>query len=163
MDTIVLFNPTESEIRDYPIQNAKTKETKLWSILPGETLEFPKDVGNYLLEVYAFLQRVVTEEELREEEEHKKKISEGKQFSQVKVIKADGPVVPKEEKPAGFTSELMREPNPTPPAQKVEEEELKKDIGDSASTGPVQCPKCPRTFANKMVMKTHYAQKHLEL
>lgn len=108
-DLIVVFNPTEAPVVDYPIQDPHSKEVKMWSILPGQTLKFPAHAGNYLLETYGFLQRVMTEEEHQRELAAKKKIQQGQQFTQVKIVPAVGaPAAPVSTRAAGFTTEAMK-------------------------------------------------------
>lgn len=108
---MIIFNPTEHNIFDYPIQDKETKDVKLWSIKSGETLDFPDYVGEYFLEVYGFLQRIVTKEELEKEREEKKKLDAGKHFSQVKIVEAKptGKVIPPN-KYEGFTNEQTKTP-----------------------------------------------------
>lgn|SRR3990167_3939622 len=123
-DTVVVHNPTDHSIIDYPIEDPTSKEVFVWSIKPNETLTFPYSVGMYLLEIYGFLQRVVTEEELKAETAEKKKMQEGKHFNPIKVVRSpapasDAPAEPVDtpQTPSGFTSESMgstRVAEPTP-------------------------------------------------
>jgi hypothetical protein len=114
---LILHNPIDTAVRDYPIQDPKTKEVALWGIGPGETLDFPDYVGKYLLEVYGFLQEVVTQEQLDVRRKEQEKIAQGKHFTQTKVVgKGAG----------GFTNEMVQPPAPTadelkPPAAKAVE------------------------------------------
>ncbi len=134
-------------LKGYPIKDPNG-EVRCWSIGPGETLEFEDHVGKYLLEVYAFLQEVVTEDQVKEREEEAAKIREGKVYSQVKVVKAEGEVVGSVEKPApGFTNETMQPHN-------APEEKL-------ANTS-VLCPECQASFGKLKIMQNHYREKHIE-
>ena len=71
-----LRNPTENNIKDYPIEEAdfdhtgkikknnqgaymRTGNTLTWSLPAGTTLEFPEYVADYLLSIYGFLEKVV--------------------------------------------------------------------------------------------------------
>lgn len=102
---MIVHNPTDTPVRDYPIQDPKTGEVYLWSILPGETLDFPDYAGSYLVEIYAFLQRVVTKEQLEAERRAEEAKAKGKQFSPIKVV--DNPQ-------GGLTNSMAQEPAPTP-------------------------------------------------
>lgn len=149
---IVVHNPTEAPVKDYPIQDPQSKEVLLWSILPGETLEFPDHVGKYLLEVYGFLQKVMTEDQYKEEQEAEKQVREGKNYSQVKIVKAEGEVVGLPTEPqAGFTNDVMQPHN-----AKVE---------PTAEDFPFTCPdkECGQKFKRDNLLKVHYAAKHLVL
>jgi len=86
---MIVHNPTNTAVRDFPIQDLESKETRLWSVLPGETLDLPDSVGEYLLQVYAFLQRVVTAEQLKSEERIKKDIAANKQFNPIKIVEPE--------------------------------------------------------------------------
>lgn len=72
---MILFNPTDCDIKDYPIEEAeldqygkiiigedntyrKTGRTLVWGIAPGEKVEFPDYVGQYLKHIYGFLEVV---------------------------------------------------------------------------------------------------------
>lgn len=183
---MIVHNPTDTAVRDYPIQDPKTKEVSLWGIEPGETLDFPDYVGSYLVEVYGFLQRVVTQEQLNVEHEEAKKLAKGKHFETVKIISQ-----------GGVTNSLMQDPAPTkeelqpknnPAAQPEMVGAVVGDEADKASAGeiPVQqakpsstpstpvvnpptahgrlvCPECNNAFQNKAALKTHYAHAHLKL
>jgi len=113
---MIVHNPTETPVRDYPIQDPKTKEVSLWGIEPGETLDFPDHVGAYLVEVYGFLQRVITQEQLDYEREESAKLAQGKHFEPVKVIS-----------PGGVTNAMVQTPPPTA-------EELKPENNPSSVT-----------------------------
>lgn len=80
-----LHNPTDANIENYRIaelemdksgepirlQDGTFKETGRtleWSIGPGETLEFPEYVADYLVEIYEFLDEVKVKETVRENE-----------------------------------------------------------------------------------------------
>ena len=77
---MIIHNPTDTPVRDYPIQDPKSGEVALWSILGGETLDFPDYEGRYLLEVYGFLQRIITPEQQEAERKEKEKRDAGKHF-----------------------------------------------------------------------------------
>jgi len=164
---MIIFNPTESAIIDYPIQDKKTKETKLWSIQPGETLEFPDEVGTYLCLVYGFLQRVITEEDLKREQEEELKKQKGTSYPQVKVIPASSVVVPPVKKFDGFTKEVISGPGAKTPQELVEEKKKEEEtitpIDEEGNPVGVPCKfkGCDRVFTNEAMMKTHYAHKHL--
>lgn len=111
---MILHNPTEAPVKDYPIQDPKTKEVYLWSILAGQTLEFPDYAGEYLLEVYRFLQRVMTKAEREAELALKKKIAKGQQFSRVKIVEAPRKIIDKPKTLPGFTTEAVKRNAPTP-------------------------------------------------
>lgn len=114
---MIVHNPTDTAVRDYPIQDPKTGDVALWSVLPGETLEFPNYAGKYLTDVYAFLQRVVTKEELKTEQDEADKLSQGKHFSPVKVVEKG--VTNATMQPPAPTAEQLTPKNPvlTPPDQ----------------------------------------------
>ena len=190
---MILHNPTDTAVKDYPIQDNKTSEVALWSILPGETLDFPEHEGKYLLGVYGFLQRIITPEQQKTEQKEAEKLSKGQQFSQVKIVAQPG-----------FTNEVMQPPPPsgeelkpknpvlTPADQQsglppVTPEMSGAIVGDgetgdipqaqsTASPAPsinpivppkkpgdVICPECKNTFGNVATLKTHYAHKHLQI
>lgn len=114
MKTIVVHNPTDMPVPEYPIEDPVSKKVNLWSIAPGKTLEFPYYVGEYLLEVYGFLQRVITQEELDKEKEEKEKLAKNKHFSQIKVVKkAEGLSVKKPDPSPGLTNDFISK-NPEP-------------------------------------------------
>ena len=152
---IVVHNPTEAPVTDYPIQDPETKKVLLWSIKPGETLEFPDHVGKYLLEVYGFLQQVMTEDQYKAEQEEKKKIQEGKIYSQVKIVKAEGEIVKSEGEVVGIPN------NPVAPGftnQNMQPENAKEEF-------PFTCPnkECGQKFKRDNLLRVHYAVKHLEI
>lgn len=116
---MIIHNPTDVAINDYPIQDPETKKTRLWGIKGGETLKFPDYVGQYLLDTYGYLQKIQTQAEYEAEQAQKKRVDSGQHFNQLKVIKKD--VAPSEapaqeikqpESVGGFTNQLMQ----TPPA-----------------------------------------------
>lgn len=159
---IVVHNPSNAPIKDYPIQDSKGGEVLLWSIFPGETLEFPDYVGNYLLQVYAFLQKVMTEEQYREEQKEKEKIEKGQIFTQVKIVKNEGVKSEESKREEGFTNENMQ-PHYAPVADKDPElvpakapEEVKK------ADGTFTCPQegCGKSFERENHLKVHYSLKH---
>ena len=181
---MIIHNPTETKVSDYPIQDPKSGDVSLWSIGPGETLDFPEFAGKYLVEVYRFLQRIVTSEQLSEEQEQEAKLSKGQHFSQVKVV--GGATNEKLGTPVATPEELKpRNPELTPPALQpemvgqIEGDEADKVEGlpvpvaqaTSTPTAPVQvrepkegkliCPECKNGFQNKAALKTHYAHAHL--
>lgn len=153
----VLHNPTEAPIKDYPVKDEETGEVMLWNIGPGETLEFPDSVGTYLLGVYGFLQEVITEDQHRERLEEKKKITEGKVFTQVKIVKAEGEVIAPASPQTGFTNE-----NTQPHGEEI----AKPPVSDKAPEGAVNpsfvCPDntCRKEFKSEYNLKLHYGLKH---
>ena len=153
----VLHNPTEAAVKDYPIRDGE--EVKLWSILPGETLGVPDSVGKYLLEVYGFLQEVVTEDQHRERLEEKKKVQEGRVYSQVKIVKAEGEVIDPPSPQTGFTNQNMQ-----PHGAEVAKPPV-SNVGPTTEDFPFQCPEtgCGQKFRTEKLIKTHYSLKHLEL
>jgi len=185
---MIVHNPTETAVRDYPIQDPKTKDVSLWSIEPGDTLEFPEHVGSYLTEVYGFLQRVVTQDQLNVEQEAQKKLAQGKHFEGVKIVSPGG-VTNDLQVPAPTAEELLPKNNPSavPPTPPVPEMvgAVVGDDADKATAGdtPIQqakpaeapapepasqkkpgklvCPECKNGFQNKAALKTHYAHAHL--
>ena len=175
---IILHNPTTNNVRDYPIQDPATKEVKLWSIDSGETLEFPDFVGKYLLEVYGFLQRVVTQEQVEKENEEKKRIDSGMKFSQVKVVTATPINTTPVEKPKGFTNEVVKTPAGTkiqkPKVEKPQDEDVpSRSVAGQTRVVPevtvegvqgIACAdiNCKERFASMEEMKAHYGGKHLE-
>lgn len=104
MKTLVIHNPSREDIKDYIISEAKLDPTTgdpyintgtgqpestgralMWSIGPGETVEFPAYVAEYLMGVFGFLELVESvtatandedtgEEEKEEEKEEKKEV-----------------------------------------------------------------------------------------
>ena|SRR3990167_7880483 len=120
---MILFNPTDHTIKDFPIENTKTGEVFQWTIKPGETLDFPDYAGTYLLEIYGFLQRVVTQEQLDKEAIEKKKVSAGQHFSQVRIVPSEQVKIPepevsqKEDPLEGFTTEAVRGKSELPTQQ----------------------------------------------
>lgn len=87
-ETIVVHNPSDATVRDYPVQDPKTQDVALWSIAPGQTLRFPDYVANHLLDTYGFLQRVMTKEEYNTEQSRRKAVDQNKQFSPVKIVES---------------------------------------------------------------------------
>lgn len=142
---MIVHNPTESPITDYPIQDPQNKEVNLWSIKPGETLDFPDYVGTYLVEVYGFLQRVMTEEDLRIENENKKKRAENTQFNQVKIVG----------EPTSAVSTPVEIPEP---GQGATSERL-----DADPNPVIKCadPNCTQEFNDSASMKTHFFDAHI--
>ena len=127
--SIVIHNPTDSDVLDYPIQDPKTQEVALWSIKSGETLKFPDYVGQYLLDTYQFLQREITRADLDREKQERERLEKNKHFSQVRLVD-DAPneeakktrVIPPP-KVRGFTKEALNtqpEPYQKAPDQVVE-------------------------------------------
>jgi len=110
-ETMILHNPTQERIIDYPIQHPKTKETFTWSIGPGETLKFPKYVGEYLWDTYKFLQKIMTPEQLQLEKDEMDKLNQGRHFERVKLSQPKQ-VTPPPPAP-GFTNDLNQK-NPSP-------------------------------------------------
>jgi hypothetical protein len=184
---MIVHNPTDTAVRDYPIQDPKGGDVALWSILPGETLDFPDYAGKYLTQVYGFLQRVVTKEELKVEQDETEKLNQGKHFSPVKIVEK-GATNAVMQAPAP-TAEQLTPKNPvlTPPAQQsglppqpdmvggVVGDEADKvpeaqpsavpapTVQPAAKTGGLVCPDCGKSFQNKAALKTHYAHQHLVL
>src|SRR4030042_3767087 len=96
----ILSNPTECSIIDYRIEEAVvdqngipiidektgrpkwTGKTLEWTIMAGETLEFPVYVADYLLGIFDFLKEV---NEVKDEEA-KKEIKKGKKREAGKLI-----------------------------------------------------------------------------
>lgn len=165
---IVVHNPTEAPVRDYPIQDPKTREVLLWTVNPGETLEFPDHVGKYLLETYNFLQEVLTEDQVREREEERQKIAANKVYTQVKIVKAEGEVVdakgdeapPPPNPQTGFTNANMQ--------PKGEEAAQAPNVAAPSENGndrPFVCPGegCHETFKKEQNLRVHYGLKHVEL
>lgn len=103
-----IHNPTESQVLDYPIEDKVTKEVKLWSIKPGETLKFPDNVGTYLLEVYGFLQRVMTQEEKEKEDAMKVALRTNTQFNQEKIIDAPTRDISRPQAGQGYTTQTVQ-------------------------------------------------------
>lgn len=99
---MIIHNPTDTDVLDYPIQNPQTGEVALWSIRRGETLDFPVHEGKYLLGIYAFLQRIITQDQLESEKREEQKLNKGQHFDQVKIVGDKG-----------FTNENMQPPAPT--------------------------------------------------
>lgn len=174
--SIVVHNPTETPVRDYPIQNPATNEVQLWSINPGETLEFPDFAGKYLLDIYQFLQRIVTSKQLQAEREAEARLAKGQQFDQIKVVDK------------GFTNEMMQppvstslapsDPELTPADQQmsgaIEGDAVSQAVGATpdlpasltpkpAKKGAVVCPDCSQEFQNVGALKTHYAFNHVTI
>lgn len=150
---IVLHNPTNSTVKDYPIQNEKTKEVKLWGIAPGQTLEFPDYVGQYLLEVYGFLQKVMTEDQYKEEQAEKAKIEQGKVYTQVKIIPEEKKQEVEKEAAKGVEIEAPKpQPGFTNENMKPKSDEIAcKDVN------------CKAKFTNARMMEIHYSFKHKEV
>lgn len=143
---MIIHNPTDSPVIDYPIQDPQTREVNLWSIKNGETLDFPDYVATYLTDVYGFLQRVMTEEDLRKEQEVKKKRAENTQFNQVKIVgepesAVSIPVVTPD--PVGGATEERASTDPTPYIVKCADANCTEQFDDTAS------------------MKTHFFDTHI--
>lgn len=83
---MIVHNQADADVIDYPIEDPKTKEVQLWSIKAGETLNFPDHVGSYLLQVYGFLQEVMTKEEKQRRDREMKELNEGRVFTQIKIV-----------------------------------------------------------------------------
>lgn len=165
---IVVHNPTEAAVPNYPIQDPATKEVLLWTIGPGETLEFPDYVGKYLLEVYGFLQEVLTEDQVREREQERKKISEGRVYSQVKVVRASGEVIDQD------FEEAEPEAGDTPAPQVGFTNANSQPHGEDIATPPVEAPDALRPFVCKTEgcgvafkqenhLRVHFGLKHAVL
>ena len=128
----------------------------LWSIGPGETLEFPDYAGSYLLETYGFLQKVLTQDQYNEEQEEKAKVNEGKVYNQVKIVEAKGEIVTPPNPQTGFTNANMQpkgEESAVPPAP---------------AAGAIEgftCPEptCRQVFKQERHLKVHFALKHFEM
>ena len=120
-DTVILYNPTQERIIDFPIQHPKSKETFTWSIGPGETLKFPKYVGEYLWDTYKFLQKIMTPEQVQAEKEEMDKLNQGRHFERVKLSQPKQVATPP---PApGFTNDLNKtNPSPYNPVDKEGEQ-----------------------------------------
>lgn len=142
---MILHNPTDSPVTDYPIQDPESKDVNLWTIKPGETLEFPNYVGSYLLEVYGFLQRIMTQEEKEAEDQAREKINKNKQFSQVKIIPGVAQPIPVETPlpSPGLTTETATQ-NPTPHIIKCPD------------------PNCQEEFTDTANMKGHFFDSHIQ-
>jgi hypothetical protein len=185
---MIIHNPTTTDVPEYPIEDPKNGEVNLWSLAAGQTLDFPEHVGKYLLEVYGFLQRVMTQEQVDIEAEEARRKETGQTFSQVKIVKSP-------EK--GFTNEMVQPPAPTPEQLQphpvtptpIDQQMVGAVEGDEADKVPVVpqavpttsvkpdvnapevptvkkniiCPTCGVPFQNEAAMKTHYAHKHLVL
>lgn len=152
--TIVLHNPTDAPITDYPIQDPGSKEVLLWTINPGQTLEFPQHVGKYLLEVYGFLQEVMTEEQHAERKEEEKKVQEGRAYTQVRIVKGEGEIV---------NAAPVDDPNqPKQPAAGFTNETMQPHNAPVAKTDSVLCPDCQASFGTLKIMQNHYKEKHVE-
>ena len=108
---IAVHNQADADVTDYPIEDPETKEVHLWSIKAGQTLKFPDYVGNYLLEVYGFLQEVMTKEEKEARDREKARVDAGKVYSQVKIIDKKPKNDPKEAE--GLTSQDVDPENAT--------------------------------------------------
>lgn len=185
---MIIHNPTETAVRDYPIQDPKTGDVSLWSIEPGQTLDFPDYAGKYLVEVYAFLQRIVTKEQLAAEKQAEQRLSQGQHFSQVKVIDNGEPGVTNADlqtPPATLEDLQPKNPQLTPPAlQPAMAGAIEGDEADKVSeqvqqaqpasvptvrepaapkAGKHVCPECKEGYQNEAALKTHYAHKHLVL
>ena len=160
---IIIHNPTNAPIKDYPIENKESKEVLLWSILPGETLEFPDNVGTYLLNVYGFLQEVMTEDQIKERKAEEKKKEEGRVFTQVKVVKAEGEVIIPPNPQTGFTNDNMQpsgDEYAVPPVSS--DKELSQEQKDQVQN---ICPEptCRQVFKKEQHLKVHYALKHFQM
>ena len=186
---MIVHNPTDTPVSDYPVQDPKTGDVHLWSITPGETLDFPDYVGSYLTEVYQFLQRVVTQEQLDAEDAEKKKLEKGRHFEPVKIVDApekgvtnklvQEPELTKEDKlpennPAALPATEMPAPADQETMGAVEGDEVDKvpvaksvetprSVEKKTKSNKVVCPECKKAFQNKAAAKTHYAHQHLNV
>lgn len=113
--TVILHNPTEAPVRDFPIETPDKKQVHTWSIGPGETLEFPEYVAEVLLQVYNFLQKVMTREERDRELAEQKKKAKGQHFSQVKIV--EGNPSPRPPAHQGFTTDQSKGKSQIPEQQ----------------------------------------------
>jgi len=146
----IVHNPTKTTIRDYPVEDTATKEVRLWSIYPGETLEFPDAVGKYLVDIYGFLQRIVTKEQLKREKEHEEAMLKGKQFTQVKVVDN-----------ISRADEVVKAGEDT--VQQAEST-LSEDAPEKAVIErPRTCKECGAEFATDRALKLHHASIHLKI
>lgn len=180
---MIITNPSDAAVRDFPIQDPKTGEVALWSILPGETLDFPEFEGRYLVGVYGFLQRIITPEQQALEKQEEEKLNKGKHFTQVKLVSEPGFTNQNMQPPA---PEDLRPSNPTltPPSQQPENppdpqltgavEEVKAAQSTTSPVsvpaqssgkvgGKVVCPGCGGDFKSTGALKMHYAHQHLHL
>ena len=140
---MIIHNPTDSPVADYPIQDPTSKEVNLWTIGPGQTLEFPDYVGTYLLDVYGFLQEILTEEQKQARDLEKEKINKNKQFTQEKIVPAKGVAIESPEAtPAGMTAEKATN-NP----------EMVVPCADTA---------CTEKFNDPAIMKQHFFDAHIQ-
>lgn len=190
---MIIHNPTETAVRDYPIQDPKSGEVALWSIMPGETLDFPEHEGRYLLDIYRFLQRIITPEQQEAEQREEARLNKGQHFSQVKIVGGKGFTNENMQPPAPSPEDLKpKNPVVTPPDQQPNNNPPPPPapdmagavVGDeseavhaatptqapapSAANPPVKagkltCPECQHNFANKAALKTHYAHQHLTI
>lgn len=188
---MIIHNPTETAVRDYPIQDPKSGDVALWSIEPGQTLDFPDYAGKYLVSTYAFLQRIVTSEQLSAEKREEERLNKGQHFSQVKVVDESGTPEPGvtnadlQTPPASQEDLQPRNPQLTPPS--LQPEMAGAIVGDEADKVAAQvqhaqpasvptvteptapkvgkhiCPECKEGYQNEAALKTHYAHKHLVL
>ena len=125
---MILHNQADADVIDYPIEEPGTKQVHLWSIKSGQTLDFPEHVGKYLLQVYGFLQEVITLEEKKQREDDLRKVNENRHFVQFKIVnkekpapQASGAVVEPREAAEGVSSDTVRgKPNPYPVQQAPE-------------------------------------------
>jgi len=155
---IVVHNPTDTSVKDFPIQNPQSKETLLWNILPGETLEFDDYVAVVLLDIYGFLQRVITEDQYKEEKKEEQKVKQGKTYDQVKIIAAEGEQTTPPSPQTGFTNENMQ-----PHGEEIAIPEATAVGG--ATNYTFICPEktCAKTFKQQSHLKIHYGLKHMEM
>lgn len=186
-EKVVIHNPTVNDIKDYPISLHEGGETKLWSILSGETLSFPSYVGEYLLSVYKFLQRVLTQEQYDARIAEEQAKAEGKVYPNIKVVDSQGKEVPPPSTQPGFTtqnsipnSEPVQPVSNVPPVEDVSsppvsnasepEDNNREDSFEGkpyiiAKDGKVHCnlPTCDekeKGFASVDTYRAHFGVKH---
>lgn len=117
---MIIHNQSNAPVVDYPISDPKTKEVLAWTIKPGQTLEFPDYVGEYLTEVYGFLQRVITKEQRQAEIESQQRIDQNRHFDPVKIVD-NNEAVSKELQPVSgpiggyMNNQLQQPPSVTQP------------------------------------------------
>lgn len=148
----------DDPLKGYPVKDP-SGEVRCWCIGPGETFDFPDHVGKYLLEVYGFLQEVLTEDQHAERQAEKEKIEQGRVYTQVKIVKAEGEVVDQpKDKVEGFTNENTRPIN-----QKTEIPESVAKVAPVDTTFVCPAEACGQEFKKEQHLKVHYALKHFEM